>query len=181
MATPSVADQSVVRRAPTHLEAVASRPNHASSTSLRQLIDRRLQRAAARRRHGEIEQLGALWLTLAERDQLDRVVDRGEGFLNVALRNQRRSELRVEARAARAQLFDPGALAEMVPQPPDDLQERIDADRFIARLEQPHRGAVSLALTGMNHREIADQLGVSHAAARKWAERLRRRLRAGGD
>ncbi len=166
---------------PTHLQAVARRPAVASSGSLRQLIDRRLERAAAGRRHDEIEQLGALWVTLAERDQLDRVVDRGEGFLNVALRNQRRSELRVEARAARAQLFDPDALARIAPRPPDDVEEWIDVERFITRLDEPHRGAVSLALTGMNHREIASELGVSHAAARKWAERLRRRLRAGGD
>ncbi len=169
------------RLIPPPVEAVATRPDSPSGTRLSQLIERRLARAAQARRHDEIEQLGALWLTLANRNQLDRVVDRGDGFLNVALRNQRRSELRVEARVARAQLLEPDALAAIASRPPDDVEEQIDVERFIARLDEPYRGAVSLALTGMNHREVADQLGVSHAAARKWAERLRRRLRTGED
>jgi hypothetical protein len=180
--TPSVAEQAAPHLAPASVQAQAPRPvERSSSPRLGQLIERRLEAAAQARRHGEIEQLGALWLTLAERNQLDRVVDRGDGFLNVALRNQRRSELRVEARVARVQLLEPDTLAGIAPRPPDHLEERIDVERFVDGLDQPYRGAVSLALTGMNHREIADELGVSHAAARKWAERLRRRLRAGED
>jgi DNA-directed RNA polymerase specialized sigma24 family protein len=28
-------------------------------------------------------------------------------------------------------------------------------------------------LTGRNHREVAEEMGASHAAVRKWAQRLR--------
>ena len=58
----------------------------------------------------------------------EQVVERGEGFLNVALRNQRRSAQRVEARLARAQLMDPTTLEAIAPQAAEHLDERIDAD-----------------------------------------------------
>jgi len=161
---------------PVH-EVVTGPAQAPTGDRLRELIDERLARAAAEHRHDEIDQLGALWLTLAERQQLDRVVERGEGFVNVSLRNQRRSEQRVATRAARAVLVDPATLAAIAPGLPDDVEERIDVERFVAELPEPHRSAVSLAMTGMNHREVADELGVSHAATRKWAERLRRQLR----
>ncbi|HZO15580.1 MAG TPA: sigma factor-like helix-turn-helix DNA-binding protein [Polyangiaceae bacterium] len=143
--------------------------------SLRDLIDRRLERASAQGRHEEIEQLGTLWMTLAQREQLDRVVDRGEGFLNVALRNQRVSELRSEARARRVALLDATDL-EAVARTRENLDESIDVERFVNGLEAPYREAVQLSLAGLNHREVAEELGVSHAAARKWAQRLRDRL-----
>ncbi|MBW2456855.1 MAG: sigma-70 family RNA polymerase sigma factor [Deltaproteobacteria bacterium] len=178
IATPGVTGPPANPAPPAPLEVVTEQPSTRSGTSLGRLIDQRLERAAAERRHDEIDQLGALWLTLAERQQLDREVERGEGFLNVALRNQRRSEQRVAARAARAVLLDPVTLAALAPGQPDDVEERIDVARFVAELPEPHLSAVSMAMTGMNQREIAEEMGVSHATTRKWAERLRRKLGA---
>jgi hypothetical protein len=146
------------------------------AASLRTLIDQRLERAAAEGRHNEIEQLGTLWMTLAQRDQLDRVVARGEGFLNVALRNQRYSEHRSDARTRRVALIDASEIEGVARSHDADLDERIDVERFVNGLESPYQDAVRLSLTGMNHREVAEELGVSHAAARKWAQRLRDRL-----
>ncbi len=178
MATPGVAAPTTAESRQAPLEIVSQQPAARSSTSLGDLIDQRLDRASTERRYDEIDQLGALWLTLAERHQLDREVDRGEGFLNVALRNQRHSQHRVAARDARAVLLDPVTLAALAPGRPEDVEQQLDVQRFVAQLPEPHQSAVSLAMTGMNHREIAEELGVSHAATRKWAERLRRKLGA---
>jgi DNA-directed RNA polymerase specialized sigma24 family protein len=144
--------------------------------SLRALIDSRLEQAAEQGRHEEIEQLSTLWMTLATRDQLDRKVERGEGFLNVALRNQRYSRLRSEARHRRVALVDRAVLEEISPSKPQHTDEAIDVERFVSHLPEPYRGAVQLSLEGLNHREIAEEMGVSHAAARKWAQRLRERV-----
>src|SRR5262245_55547660 len=144
---------------------VARAPDDEQS-SLRQLIERRVERAAAQGRHQEIDELGTLWLTLAQRHQLDRVVDRGEGFLNVALRNQRVSEHRSEARARRVSLRDATEI-EAVATSSDEVEESLDVERFVSGLEAPYRDAVRLSLAGLNHREVAEELGVSHAAARK--------------
>lgn len=146
------------------------------AVSLRQIIDERLHHAAGRQRHEEIEQLGTLWMTLAQRDQLDRVVEQGDGFVNVALKNQRYSELRAEARRRRTVLVDRAFLEELGRAAPDTLEEKIDVERFVGGLAQPYQGAVELSLEGCNHREIAERMGVTHAAARKWAQRLRERV-----
>src|SRR5690606_13647800 len=55
--------------------------------SLRAIIETRIEAAERERRYGDIDELTTLWLTLARREQLDRVVERGEQFLNVALKN----------------------------------------------------------------------------------------------
>jgi DNA-directed RNA polymerase specialized sigma24 family protein len=149
--------------------------------SLRELIDARLDKASTSSRHEEIDQLTTLWMTLNQRDQLDRVVERGDGFLNVALRNQRYSEHRSDARYRRA-AFASGNEQAVIGQwgssfqSIEEVEQRLDVERFVGGLGAPYRDAVSLSLTGMNHREVAEELGVSHAATRKWAQRLRERL-----
>lgn len=142
--------------------------------SLRTIIETRLESAERERRYGDIDELTTLWLTLARRDQLDRVVERGEQFLNVALKNQRRSELRSEARVLRRTACeeDPVDVAGDRCAP----HELIDAERFVGRLSDPYQTAVKWSLTGMNHREVAERMGASHAAVRKWAQRLREQL-----
>jgi DNA-directed RNA polymerase specialized sigma24 family protein len=146
--------------------------------SLRAIIETRIEAAERERRYGDIDELTTLWLTLARREQLDRVVERGEQFLNVALKNQRRSELRGEARALRRTCED-----DPVEVPGDRCapHELIDAERFIGRLSDPYQTAVKWSLTGMNHREVAEQMGASHAAVRKWAQRLREQLAEADD
>lgn len=145
-----------------------------SETSLRTIIETRLEAAERERRYGDIDELATLWLTLARRDQLDRVVERGEQFLNVALKNQRRSELRGEARALRRTACEENPVD--VPGDRCAPYEIIDAERFVGRLSDPYQTAVKWSLTGMNHREVAEQMGASHAAVRKWAQRLREQL-----
>jgi Sigma-70, region 4 len=169
-ATSDATDQS------SDLQTVAGTPCTSGAESLRELIDHRLEKAAEQGRHDEIEQLGTLWMTLASRDQLDRKVERGEGFLNVALRNQRYSRMRSEARHRRVALVDRAVLEEISRSKADHHDERIDVERFVSHLPEPYRGAVELSLEGLNHREIAEEMGVSHAAARKWAQRLRERV-----
>ena len=141
--------------------------------SLRAIIETRIEAAERERRYGDIDELTTLWLTLARREQLDRVVERGEQFLNVALKNQRRSELRSEARVLRRSCEE-----DPVDVPGDRCApyELIDAERFVGRLSDPYQTAVKWSLTGMNHREVAERMGASHAAVRKWAQRLREQL-----
>jgi hypothetical protein len=151
------------------------------ASSLRDLLAERLERAAERGRHNEIDELATLWMTLAGREQLDRIVERGDAFLNVALRHQRCSEHRAEARVRRVALVDHSCLERSTIDPEgapceDDLVARMDAERFVSGLAPRHRDAVRLSLEGLNHREIAERMGVSHAAARKWAQRLRDEL-----
>jgi DNA-directed RNA polymerase specialized sigma24 family protein len=141
--------------------------------TLRHVIEARLAAAERAGQYAAIDELATLWLTLNGRNQLDRVVDRPEQFLRVALRNQRRSEQRSEARA-RLVLSDPDVLdpGHTPPAP----YEILDAERFVGGLAEPYQSALTLTLTGMNHREVAEELGVSHAATRKWAQRLREQL-----
>ena len=175
--TTALADGEAVRSAPqSELNRPQSRettgaPTRSQPTSLRSVIERRIASAELHGRYGDLDELATLWLTLERREQLDRVVDRGEQFVSVALRNQRRSEQRAEARRSHLDLagFDIGGAGA-------DPGELMDAERFVLSLDEPHRSAVLLTLTGMNQREVADELGASHAAVRKWSERLRRQL-----
>jgi DNA-directed RNA polymerase specialized sigma24 family protein len=154
------------------------------------LVESRARLAAEAGRHAEIERLGTLWLTLARRGELDRVVARGEGYVSVALRNQDVSEHRAEARRQRFVATDSEALdalayasvAVHVPLWHDDrADDAVAAERLLARLDEPYRTAVDLSLRGLNRREVAERMGVNHATVRKWMQRLRQRLVAEGE
>lgn len=153
---------------------VDTAPALVEPATLGSIIEERLERAEEARRYREVDDLSTLWLTLARRGQLDRVVDRGEQFLNVALKNQRRSELRSESRALRRHAPEEAAVE--VSGARFDVDERLDVERFVANMPEPYRTAVQFSLAGMNHREVAEEMGASHAAVRKWAQRLRERL-----
>jgi DNA-directed RNA polymerase specialized sigma24 family protein len=140
-------------------------------TSLRRLIEHRLASAEASSNYDEIDELTTLWMTLERRGQLDRVVERPEQFLNVALRNQKRSEHRSSARRQRHAPFDVADFE--IPASSFVPDQAIDAERFISGLTEPYRSAILWTLTGRNHREVAEEMGASHAAVRKWAQRLR--------
>jgi hypothetical protein len=175
-ATPAVAlapARAQVRQFQTEPQVEAPRQVEVGP-SLRTIIEKRLASAESSSQYQEIEELTTLWMTLQRRDQLDRVVERGEQFLNVALRNQRRSELRSSTRRHRHAPFDVADFE--IPAASFVADEALDAEEFLGSLEEPYRSAVLWALTGRNHREVADQMGVSHAAVRKWAQRLRDRL-----
>ena len=135
------------------------------------LIEARLAKAQESHRYGDIDALATLWMTLERRGQLDRCVDRGEQFINVSLRNQKRSELRGAARRHRLAPFNATELEPAGPNLPFD--QALDAERFVSGLDEPYRTAVLWSLTGRNHREVAEEMGASHAAVRKWAQRLR--------
>lgn len=147
----------------------------ASRTTLGDIIEARLEAAQAEHRYNAIDELATLWLSLSKRGQLDRVVERGEQFLNVSLRNQRISELRRVNRALKRLGGDDAALAEL-PVDPVPVAQGLDAERFVQSLEEPYRTAVQWSLIGLNHREVAEKMGASHAAVRKWAQRLRERI-----
>jgi DNA-directed RNA polymerase specialized sigma24 family protein len=154
------------------------------------LLESRARLAADAGRHAEIDRLGTLWLTLARRGELERVVSRGEGFVAVALRNQDVSAHRAEARRRRFVATDAealGALAE-TSGPAQLGLGRVDraddvaaAEQLLGRLDEPYRTAVDLSLQGMNRREVAERMGVTHATVRKWMQRLRERLVAEGE
>ena len=154
--------------------SASAEPSAVEPASLRDLIEDRIESAEREQRYEDIDHLTTLWLTLERREQLDRVVDRGQQFLNVSLRNQRRSELRSASRRQRFAPYDAQALD--VPGPTWTLDQSIDAERFVSHLAEPYRSAVLWTLTGRNHREVAEEMDVSHAAVRKWAQRLRERL-----
>lgn len=162
-------DHQMVPSTSAQPEAPAAEP-----ASLRTLIEDRIEHAEREHRYDDIDQLTTLWLTLERREQLDRVVDRGQQFLNVSLRNQKRSELRSTARRQRFAPYDAQTLD--VPGPSWTVDQSLDAERFISHLSEPYRSAVLWTLTGRNHREVAEEMDVSHAAVRKWAQRLRERL-----
>lgn len=170
-----------------HLQAhTAQAPvaNHAAvcapapASSLRAIIEDRAEAAERAGRYADVDELATLWLTLERRQQLDRVVSRGEQFVNVSLRNQKRSEQRSEGRAIRRSAADPAELE--LPTFSLDVGQALDAEAFVASLDEPYRSAVRWSLSGMNHREVAERMGASHAAVRKWAQRLRDRLAEDG-
>jgi hypothetical protein len=161
------------RLEPLHQSIVAE--SCASRTTLGDIIEARLEAAQADHRYAAIDELTTLWLSLSKRGQLGRVVERGEQFLNVSLRNQRISELRRVNRALKRLGGDDAALAEL-PVDPVPVAQGIDAERFVQSLEEPYRTAVQWSLVGLNHREVAEKMGASHAAVRKWAQRLRERI-----
>ncbi len=164
-------------------EPAAPTQSAATLPTLGELLDNRLQQASNKGNHEQIEQLGSLWLNLRQRDQLDRVVAKGERFIDVALRNQRTSDLRSQLRQQRFVPTDQDSLQTLAEtsgwsgnqnrlQSPEDL---VAAAEFVDHLDEPYRSAVTHSLTGKNRREVAESLGVSHAAVRKWMQRLRRR------
>ncbi len=146
----------------------------ASPATLRSIIETRAAAAEKAGRYDQVDELTSLWLTLERRQQLDRVVQRGEQFVNVSLRNQKRSEQRSASRAIRRSAADPAELD--LPTFSLDVGQALDAEAFVASLDEPYRSAVRFSLSGMNHREVAEQMGASHSAVRKWAQRLRDRL-----
>jgi len=161
------------RLEPLHQSIVAE--SCVSRTTLGDIIEARLEAAQADHRYDAIDELTTLWLSLSKRGQLGRVVERGEQFLNVSLRNQRISELRRVNRALKRLGGDDAALAEL-PVDPVPVAQGLDAERFVQSLEEPYRTAVQWSLVGLNHREVAEKMGASHAAVRKWAQRLRERI-----
>ena len=155
-----------------------------SPTSLREVLHTRLERAESAGRPGDLDELATLWLTLAQRQQLDRVVESGEGFINVALRNQRCSQARHEAARPKLVGLDPQDLASLrevgsggaEPAAAGGSPDQIVAtEQLLDRIDEPYRTAVRLSLTGLNRREVSERMGVSHSAVRKWLERLRHR------
>lgn len=172
--------------------AVAAAPAHGRAATdrqtLRHVIESRLAQAERAGRRADIEQLGTLWMTLRGRGQLDREVDYGDGYVAAALRNQQRSEHRGQLRIARCVPTEDPALAALADRRGVAWQscashgrpdEPLDAAELLDSLEEPYRTAAALAATGMNRREVAEQMGVSHAAVRKWMQRLRDRLAPG--
>lgn len=149
-----------------------------AASSLRAIIEERAEKAERAGRYDKVDELTTLWLTLERRAQLDRVVAKGEQFVNVSLRNQKRSEQRSQSRALRRSAADPAELE--LPTFSLDVGQALDAEQFVASLEEPYRSAVKWSLSGMNHREVAEQMGASHSAVRKWAQRLRERLTEDG-
>lgn len=170
-AAPAVAAESSAMEARAH-----SRPSEADPErrTLGGIIEARLLKAQEANRYEDIDALATLWMNLERRGQLDRRVERGEQFINVALRNQRRSELRSEARRHRHTPFS--ASDTDAPAPTLHFDQALDAERFISGLQEPYRTAILWSLTGRNHREVAQEMGASHAAVRKWAQRLRESL-----
>jgi DNA-directed RNA polymerase specialized sigma24 family protein len=159
---------------PACTSAAATVCDAAAPASLRSIIEERAEKAERAGRYDDVDELTTLWLTLERRQQLDRIVDRGEQFVNVSLRNQKRSEQRAQSRALRRS--GPDLTDVETPAFTMDVGQALDAEAFIASLEEPYRSAVRFSLSGMNHREVAEQMGASHAAVRKWAQRLRDRL-----
>jgi DNA-directed RNA polymerase specialized sigma24 family protein len=145
----------------------------ADARSLRHVLEARMAAAERAGQYDAVDDLATLWLTLSGRNQLDRVVERPDQFVRVALRNQRRSEQRSEGRT-RLVLTDPVDLDPVAGAPAP--YELLDAEQFLQGLGEPYQTALGWTLTGMNHREVAEQMGVSHAATRKWAQRLREQL-----
>lgn len=188
-ASPSYAERADEReaRAPHHqAQATAHAPAvqeasvcaPAPASSLRSIIEDRAEAAERAGRYNDVDELATLWLTLERRQQLDRVVSRGEQFVNVSLRNQKRSEQRAEGRAIRRSAADPVELD--LPTFSLDVGQALDAEAFVASLDEPYKSAVRWSLSGMNHREVAERMGASHSAVRKWAQRLRDRLAEDG-
>jgi len=165
----------VCQHASSETDAAADAAEAAEAMpTLGSCIEARLQKAQQTHRYDEIDELTTLWLTLQRRGQLDRVVGRSEQFLNVALRNQKRSAMRSATRRHRRAPFEANDVDLVAPSFAPG--QALDADRFIDGLTEPYRSAVMWTLTGRNHREVADEMGVSHAAVRKWAQRLREQL-----
>jgi DNA-directed RNA polymerase specialized sigma24 family protein len=161
-----------------------------SPATLGALLEARARLAADAGRRAEIERLGTLWLTLARRGELDRVVSRGEGFVSVALRNQEVSMHRAELRQRRFVATESEALgvlaeasgpAQLTLARADRADDRVAAEELLGRLEEPYRTAVDLSLQGLNRREVAEHMGVAHATVRKWMQRLRQRLLDEGE
>jgi len=168
---------------PTHSVTAESVPP--AEDTLKDVIETKLQQAQGAGRYGDIEQLGTLWMTLKQRSQLDRQVTSGERFIAAALRNQRMSAYRQAARVGRFvptadtaldNLADDHGLVWRVPAGSRSPDERLTAAELLGQLEEPYRTAVVLSAEGLNRREVAEQMGVSHAAVRKWMQRLRSRL-----
>lgn len=164
-------------------------PTSAEAT-LGEVIDDQLKRAHAAGRHDEIERLATLWMTLEQRGQLARQVSSPHGFIAASLRNQQRSAYRRAARAGRCvpvaeptldHLADARGLLWQSPATAGAPDQRLAAEELLDRIDEPLRTAVQLSATGLNRREVAEQLGVSHAAVRKWMERLRGRLATDGQ
>ncbi len=172
---PASAERDTTHRAEhTSSANTASPPLASASASLRSIIEARAEMAERAGKYSDVDELATLWLTLERREQLDRVVARGDQFVNVSLRNQKRSEQRADGRAIRRSVADPAELE--LPTFSLDVAEALDAEAFVASLDEPYRSAIKWSLNGMNHREVAEQMGASHAAVRKWAQRLRDRL-----
>jgi len=174
------AEQIAERRA---VHPPAARPA-VTPKSLREVLHTRLERAERSGRTGDLDDLASLWLTLQQREQLDRVVANGEGFINVALRNQRCSQARREAARPKLIGLDPQDLARLhevssggaePPAAAGSPDQLVAAEQLLDRLDEPYQTAVRLSLTGLNRREVSERMGVSHAAVRKWLERLRHR------
>jgi DNA-directed RNA polymerase specialized sigma24 family protein len=161
-------------------EALAERV----TPTLAGLLEERARVASSARRTEDVERIGELWLTLHRRGQLDRSLERGEGYLTVALRHQDISAHRAEARAARFRalttesvdsLGAPPSSSALVESAGESPEELLGVKRWLEQLEEPYRTAVRLSMLGCSRREVADQMGVADATVRKWMQRLRER------
>ena len=96
------------------------------------------------------------------------------GVARRILANQRRGELRRSALGGRLRAELPGA----VPDPAGAVADRTDAARALAQLGEADREVVELtAWEGLDSREVAEVLGITHVAARARLSRARNRLR----
>ncbi|MBW2524912.1 MAG: helix-turn-helix domain-containing protein [Deltaproteobacteria bacterium] len=182
---PAEATLSAANSAPAAADTQAAAASEQSADILREVIESKLQTAHDAHRYGEIEQLGTLWMTLKQRDQLGRQVSSGERFVAAALRNQRVTSYRQAARLGRfvptgepllANLAEQQGFVWQMPTGARAPDERLAAVELLDQLEEPYRTAVVLSAEGLNRREVAERMGVSHAAVRKWMQRLRERF-----
>lgn len=170
-AQPAAADTA---RAPTAVVQSASEETEAGPSYGELLVEQaRLaaRRAAANGRSDEtmdaISRLAVRWL---DTPVWDREAPRPEAALR-AMRNERHSAARVERRHERNALAGAQVLTVEAPQPA--AVELAELERCIPAVDL--EVLVHDAL-GKNAAEIADEIGISHAAARKRLSRARRSL-----
>lgn len=164
--------------------ATAGLAEGAPVATLGELLEARAQLAAQRRDGRDIERLATLWLTLERRGELERVVERGPGYLSVALRHQDVSEHRREARVGRFVATEQDAIDAMGNEAALEAGVALDADpaaqhdaqQWLEALDEPFRTVVGLSLEGYSRREVAELMGVRDSTVRKWMQRLRERI-----
>ena len=143
---------------------------------LTELARRAARRAAANQGSDlsmeAISELAARWLVTPE--GATRVWDRPTGnsqSARKAIRNEQRSLVRKERRHERIAQ----AVSTPVSTEPGQFAA-IEVDELVGSLEARDRELLGYSAQGMNAREIAEILGISHAAARQRLARARRQL-----
>ena len=120
-----------------------------------------------------ISELALRWLEMPE--GATRVWDqhpRAAPAARKAVRNAQRSILRKERRHERIAQAAPTA-TETAP----NQHAALELDELLQQVDERDRELILYSAQGMNAREIADELGISHGAARQRLSRARRQLR----